>query len=277
MSTDNNLSPEKWVCKHCGQRNSSWAEQCGRCGDHLRDEITSEEMPRPKRRDAKTLVNLSEEAYYCAIYEDETKQTDWLEARITELETHLAMTQRHLDVSRRRQGEIESELTVAFAGVASRNAVIACKDDRIAELERELADARKGEAQSDRIALHWQREANELRKRQSLEPKDGPCPSPSYGHPAEGIPHADNCQQAHHETCEHPTDQVQSGIAANGVNVPPVCMQCGQKVRSPDVEFSLQPDETNERNAFCCDINASYPGKHRGGCPALETGERNGS
>lgn len=29
--------------------------------------------------------------------------------------------------------------------------------------------------------------------------------------------------------------------------------------------------ETSSRKAFCCDINASYPGQHRGGCPSAET------
>lgn len=35
---------EPWICSRCGQKNSAWAKQCGRCEDHLREPLAAEEM-----------------------------------------------------------------------------------------------------------------------------------------------------------------------------------------------------------------------------------------
>lgn len=41
------MSENPWICSRCGQKNSAWAKQCGRCEDHLREPLPAEEQLLP--------------------------------------------------------------------------------------------------------------------------------------------------------------------------------------------------------------------------------------
>jgi len=82
--------------------------------------------------------------------------------RIAELEQQLADAARNY-FALNTQPQSETPATLAGKGL------VAQLEAKIAELEQQLADARKSEAQSDRIALHWQIEAA---KRQQSETTD---------------------------------------------------------------------------------------------------------